>query len=378
MYNIISPHNLKIKRFVVLLFFVITFFPIYTYAQQLPRSVLETISGLDTEKQAKILDQLSNIPTEADILKQAIEKDLTIKTDPIYPSANEEITATIISDITDINRADIFWYVNNKLEASGKGLYEFKFKTKNIGDVVFINVTLNTFEGFRVYKKIAINPLEIDIVWETDSYTPPFYKGKALTPPKTNMKFVVMPNFITPSGSVIPAEKLIYTWREGTTILKRNSGYGKNILRTESPEFFWEKDISVEVSSFDSSLRAYKKINLGVILPEIVLYEDRPIRGTWYEEAVNDEFNISNKELTIKAEPYFFAEVDKKNGNLIYDWSLNGTAVTGDSGGKITFRQEGGEGDAQIGINIKNIAKKFQKAVGAFVLNFRNAGLFNF
>lgn len=374
-----SSYYLNKKKF---LFFVYILFisflsPAYIYAQQLSPEIIKTISGLSTEKQTEILKQLSDFSTQAESTKKAIQEDLAIKINPIYPTSNEKVTATIISNITDINRADIFWYVDDKLKASGNGLFEFEFETKNIGEVITIDVVLKTYEGFRVDKRLTINPAEIDILWEAETYTPPFYKGKALLTPKAKLKLVVMPNFTTPTGRALPANKLIYTWGEGVEILRRDSGYGKNVLYTEAPIMFWEKNISVNVSSFDNSLRGYKKINLNVTLPEVVLYEDKPIEGVWYGEAIGRDFEILKQELVIKAEPFFFDESDRKNGDLIYDWKMEGKPVVGEND-KITFKQQGGEGSTRIDLNLKNIAKRFQYAAKSFVLDFKSAGLFNF
>jgi hypothetical protein len=369
----------KIRFFFLLftsIFSIVFFSPVFIHAQQLPQSVLDTISTLDEKTQQQINKKLSEIPTKEDIITQALSKDLEVKTDPIYPSPNEKVTATVVSNVADLNRADIFWYVNDKLEAKGKGMDEFEFSTKSAGDATIVDIVIKTKEGLRVDKKITINPIEMDIIWEAESYTPPFYKGKALLSPKTTQKIIAMPNFVTPSGKTIPANELIYKWREDGKVLKKKSGYGKYVYYTEAPYLFWDKKISVEVSSFGNSLKAYAEIKPKVITPGVVFYKDLPVEGVWYGDAVGQDFNLSDQEVTVKAEPYFFAKDDINAGDLKFNWSLNGKRVTGNND-KLTLRQEGGEGSARISVDIKNMAKTFQSARDSFLLNFRDSSLFN-
>jgi len=353
------------------------FFPAYASAQQLSSYAEEILSGLDEEARASIEKTLSEMPTESEIIKQAVVGNMKINTSPIYPNANEKVTATVVSHLTDLNRANIFWYVNDKLKESGTGKSKFEFTTKNAGETTIIDVVIKTIEGYRVDKRMRVTPSELDIVWEAESYTPPFYKGKALLSPKSTFKLIAMPNFITASGRVIAPGSLVYVWRKKGLIMQEKSGYGKYIYYDEAPIPFWEEEISVEVSSLDESLKAYKKITPRLTEPKIIFYKDNPIEGITYESAIDGDFDMSEQELAIKAEPYFFAKGDKEVGNLKYEWSLNNAPVSGEDG-RITFRQEAGEGRARISLVIKNTVETMQKARKTFVLNFKKSGLFNF
>lgn len=342
-----------------------------------PESTLEALDGLSEEKQMDILRKLLEIPTNINILNKATVKDVKIKTLPLYPEANQKVTATIVSNLLDISRTNIFWYIDNKLVSSGFGVNKIEFSTKDAGKSTVIDVVLKTRDGSRIDKRLIITPAELDIIWEAESYTPPFYKGKALLSPKTTQKIIAIPNFVTNSGRKIPANELIYTWREDGRIIKDKSGYGKNVIYLEAPEMFWEKKISVEVSSFGKSINAYKSITPKVTPPTVILYEDNPIQGIWYSRAIKKTLDLTGKELVLKAEPYFFSNNDIAVNNLRYDWSLNKNPVIGEKN-KLILRQEGPEGSALIGINVKNTNKLSQSAKESFLLNFRNLGAFNF
>jgi len=372
-----SQKNKVVISLTAVFFVLLVFFPVYASAQQLSSYAEEILSGLDEETRASIEQTISEIPTGGAIIKEAILGDMKINMSPIYPNVNEKVTVTVVSHLTDLNRANIFWYVNDELKESGTGKSKFNFTTGNAGEVTVIDVVIKTIEGYRVDKKIKITPSELDIIWEAENYTPPFYKGKALLSPKSPLKLIAIPNFITSSGRSVASNNLVYVWRKKGLIIQEKSGYGKNIFYDEAPIPFWEEEISVEVSSLDESLKAYKKITPKLTNPKIIFYEDALIQGVIYESAIDGDFDLSKQELTVKAEPYFFAKRDKEAGNLKYEWSLNSAPVQGE-GGRITFRQEAGEGRARINLAVKNIAETLQKSRKTFVLNFKKAGLFNF
>lgn len=374
---------------------LVFFFPFSLSAQQSFEQILSglnprtraqiesNMSGLNEEMRAQVEQQViasfssGLVQSPADIAQEAIKKGSTFQTKPIYPGPYEEVTVTLVNFLADLGRADISWYLNGKLVTSGKGETEFTFTTGDAGAASAISVIAKTAEGVRIDQKMTVTPAEITIVWEAESYTPPFYKGKALLSPYTAYRLVAIPRFIV-AGKTIPPSELVYTWRKNNEVVQKSSGYGKYTYRGEAPMLLWEDAVSVEVSSIGKSLNAYKKIAVAPALGTVLLYEDNPLEGVRYENAIGSEFNLADKELVVKAEPYFFARDDKESGSVMYDWKLNGANISGEND-KITFRQEAtGEGSAKVSIAIRNAVKTYQSAAAAFTLNFKSAGAFNF
>jgi len=111
---------------------------------------------------------------------------------------------------------------------------------------------------------------------------------------------------------------------------------------------------------------------------EIVFYKDSPIVGTEYANAIGKELDLSESELAIKAEPYFFSKADVLGSGISYKWSLNNKGVENNAK-KITFRREEGvAGVSKVGLSVVNLLRTFQNAAKSFVLNFENANLFDF
>ncbi len=298
-----------------------------------------------------------------------------ISTDPKYPEPNQSIKISLISYLFDLNRAKIYWYVNGSLYKSGIGVQEINIMSGDSGEGTSINVVANTIEGNKIEKHTTIMPIEMTLLWEADTYTPPFYKGKALLSPESIIKIIALPNIKLKNQKVLNPNNLVYMWigegRSDSFSDVNNSGYGKNILYTQAPLPTRDNTIEVDVSSLDNSIKSSKSIKIESVDPNILFYEDDPIKGVLYGRAMVDNFNLKKQEIQLRAEPYFFSTQDKNVGNLTYEWYVNDKKVN-KSGQEITFRQENKKnvGFSNISIDIRNTYRKFQQAVNSFVLNF--------
>ncbi len=359
-----------IIKYISIMFLFVFFIPIQIYAQESPQNTSTTINKEVAQRMEKLYNSSNNTPTDREILLANIVQSMEITTSPINPKPHDKVSATITNYSTDLDRADISWYENGVLKERGMGKTNFTFTIGGFGISTTIEAVVNTVEGFTVKKKKMITPEEIDIMWEADTYTPPFYKGKALLSVKSKIKLIAMPNFYS-DGKKISSKNLIYIWRKNSTMVQKNSGYGKNIFYDESPVLYDERKMSVEVSSFDKSITAYKAINLVSGIPEILFYKNDPLEGVLYRKAIQGRYELSGEELSLRAEPYFFSKEDKDIGNLVYKWYINDNKIN-NLGQNAIFRQESKKitGFSRIKIQINNLYRKYQKASNSFILSF--------
>ena len=100
-----------------------------------------------------------------------------------------------------------------------------------------------------------------------------------------------------------------------------------------------------------------------------MLYNRDPLRGELLDRALQGQVRLAAKEVTLQAEPYFFANSSKKNGSLVWEWTLNGGEVVGPESaqGILTLRQTGtGAGSAAVSVALQNNdSDKFIQAAGA-------------
>ena len=102
----------------------------------------------------------------------------------------------------------------------------------------------------------------------------------------------------------------------------------------------------------------------------LLVYSQDPLQGEILDQALSGTFNLGTQEVTLKAEPYYFANESVGNGSLSYDWTLNSQETTGPdtARGLLTLRQtSSGAGSAQIGVTLQNTDndKLVQSAGGA-------------
>jgi len=358
--------------FIATVFIAFFFIPSFAFSQSQPDPAYKYFQLMFPDADPSTLDALNAVRERAKdiVVSESISLGLT----PPSPGPMEDVLVKTTGSGTDLMRADFSWYVDGKLKDSGIGKISFSFKTGSVGRVATVRVVIKTIEGLRVEKSIAINPADLELVWETDGYVPPFYKGKALPTPQSRIKIVAVPNFISTAGKSIDQNTLIYSWKDedANAGLPDNSGYGKKMLSLQMPILIHDRTISVGVSSLGNSIRAKKEIMVSPESVRVLFYESNPVEGVRYENTLGATYNLDGEEFSIKAEPYFFSTKDRNSGKLSYGWLLGNKKVVPDSSEIITFKQEGGGTGAEtVLLAVRNIANLFQQSSASFVLNFK-------
>lgn len=297
---------------------------------------------------------------------------LSLALDPQFPRANQEVNAKIENYVIDLNRVEVSWYIDGILKKEGFGEKEFIFTTGEVGSSSVITVKAKTATG-EISKTFTIKPADVDIVWEAKSLTPPFYKGKALNSHETPVKIVAIPNFII-GGKKIKPESLIYTWRIGSRVLGNDSGYGKNVLNITGPKMLREDFVVLRVESLDKTLVAQKTLRIKTYYPKIIFYENNPLTGIFYKNAITNTFNMNKDELSVVSFPYFFSLNSKNSPKLKYRWTMNGNKISSaNSGDSVTLRKDGGvKGVSRISLEAQNTENKMglQFAKDSFIIKF--------
>lgn len=290
---------------------------------------------------------------------------------PASPGANENVSLKIESFSFDLNSSEIIWAVNGVIKDKGFGKKVFSFKTGSIGSVSLIKAVIKTKEGETVEKTLVVRPAGVDIIWEADSYTPPFYKGKALYGYQNLVTVIALPNIINSNGVKINPENLIYKWTKDGKVLGGVSGYGKSKFSFSKSILSRPDEIEVEVTSSDKKIKASGNITIEPIEPKVVIYENNPLYGIIYEKAISGEFKLNGNEITLITTPYFFGKNDVGQ-KIIHDWKMNGRSINNKQDEiQATFRNsENVRGSTKISVDLQNEGKELQSARTDFLLNF--------
>ncbi len=336
------------------------------------RKTLET-PNLDIQRR-QVDDAIKNLPPEflpttESIRANAISEYLDLKTNPSNPGPKEMVQVTIESYLSDLNKATISWSVNGKLVKRGIGEKSFSFQNGDSGKTTRINVLILTNDGSSLDRELLFSPIGVTILWEADTYTPPFYKGKALMSPQARVRAIVIPD-IANTRNALSAGNLVYVWKKDGYAVSEASGYGKNSFSFSGPKPYGETKVKVQVSSLDNAVNSEMRIALPLTDSFILFYEDHPLLGTLYGRNLSTGLPLRKKEFSVKAAPFFFSNEVDEAPTLVYNWSLNGKKVT-NQGRIITLRNETGEKvGSSLTLAMYGIKQTFQSASRSLTINF--------
>jgi hypothetical protein len=269
----------------------------------------------------------------------------------------------------DLNSAEIFWYKDGKLELSGKGELRYSFSTGAIGKETNIEIRVVLQGGQSFSRQIKINPASVDLVWEANSYTPPFYKGKALHSRQGLLKIVAMPNFVR-NGTTINPKTLIYEWSNGLTAYQSQSGYGKNILLINGSMLGQDDRIELLVRDPATNMVTNGFLTISPVDPELVFYEKNPFYGYIFEKSLGNNTSMKEEELEVWTAPYNLSNENPKS--LVYEWRLNGSVAPElyNSRSAVFRRPEEVSGNSNISLKIENLNRILQYVENTLMIKF--------
>lgn len=278
-----------------------------------------------------------------------------VNVDPENPAPGQNVTVSVESYNTDLNSASIVWIVDGKNYKQGSGIKSINISAPQIGKKTNIVIAIMTVEGREVKKSLNIKSGSVDIIWETDGYAPPFYKGKNSFAYQNTIKVTAIPHLSENGTSEIDPSTLIYNWKNNDKAIQDQSGYGKQTIsiKDDLPKTL---NIEVNVETKNGSQKGISSISLTPDNPSILFYEDNPYYGTLYNNALIDRFDMNNQEVNILAAPYGFNNVYNQENPLNYLWSINDLENPDLSKNQtVTLRtKEGQVGSSRISLNIRN------------------------
>jgi len=290
---------------------------------------------------------------------QVQENEINYDTTPLNPQPYSNVTISLTSYSTDLNKATITWQQGTESIISEIGKINYSFQTKGPNDPITINIRIRPIgEMTTISKQITIIPNEIELIWESvDSYTPPFYRGKALASDGSLIKVVALPNTNTIK---IGKGSVTYTWTNAGAADLNVSGYNKNSYTFRKSLFDDRSIVSVSASSIEGNYHAENIVEIPAYKPKIVFYQKSLTKGYLYENALKNESLILDDEISMVAEPYFLA-VKGNEADLIYNWKINGESIqTPSKKNELTLRPTSRGGYATIELLIENVTKLFQ------------------
>jgi hypothetical protein len=304
-------------------------------------------------------------------LVPGLEEQINLNVSPENPGPNQEVSISLEAFGTDLNRADISWLINGAVQKNGVGATQFSFVTGKSGSVSDVVIYILPVNGTKITKEILITPASVDIVWESPSYVPPFYKSKRLYPPEGSLTFVALPNLVQ-NGTPIDPKTLVYKWTINQQVVADRSGYGKNTISVTGDVLNQGWNINVEVSSVKDNVVGDGSVSVSSIQPQLLLYEHSPTYGFLFNQELPNQYQLKNSEVTVAALPYYFSILSPNDPVMKYNWSMNNQATTLLANqNSVTFRKPDNiDGQSLVLVNAANQVNFLQSAAANMMISF--------
>ncbi|MDE2188528.1 MAG: hypothetical protein KGJ35_02250 [Patescibacteria group bacterium] len=249
---------------------------------------------------------------------------INVTLNPTNPTPNSNVEVTVQDYLIDTLSANITWIVNGKKVISGIGKNDVNLTAPPLGKVENVSVIISTPDGQTTQKDFVIKSGSVDMITESQGYAPPLYLGKPYFAFQDSVKIVAIPHLANASGKELDPSTLVYRWKQDSTVLQDQNGYGKQSVTITGNVIPRITHIYVTVSTRDGSETADGEVALTPASPSVAFYKDDPLYGVLYNSALGAATTFLDQEITILASPFSFTIPSLTKNDLQYSWNING------------------------------------------------------
>ena len=309
---------------------------------------------------------LSNI-AHAQITPTIIPETLSIVATPGAPGPNAAVHLEAQSYSINLPAATITWYVNGKSVLSDVGQTSFDTQTGALGTETKISVAASAGNSSGS-ASTTFRPTALVVLWESDSYAPPFYRGRTLPSMGTNLRLEAIAHFVRANKTAVDTKDIIYTWLRNGLVISEISGRGRSSVTISSPQLFATDIIAVDAQSADGLFSNEAIVKIPSVEPILTLYKDHPLFGITFEQALGNSVSIQDSEMTFAAVPYFAQAASARDPRLVYAWKVNGKNIPTDKkeSNRITLSGTKTGSVGEIALSLTHSTNIFEAAADAW------------
>lgn len=285
---------------------------------------------------------------------------------PPFPGPNSNVTLIADTYVVDFEISEVYWYINEQLIDTGVGLRQFSFSTSDLGEPTVIDIVVVTPQGYRLTERKVINPIDVPLIWEADTYTPPFYRGKALPSAKSEVKIVALPQVAESDISFVT------TWKEKGFIRKDASGLNRLSFVTQASLDLIPVNINIQMESLNKSYTFAGSLQVTARPTELHLYPATVLGTVLYDRAAQTPVLFEdNPSISLVAEPFFVSQEDHIRGDIQFEWDAGLESTQATTRKSITFlRPTEGKGSTLIELTASNKNNFHQRMTEILSLNY--------
>jgi hypothetical protein len=297
---------------------------------------------------------------------------ISIALSPQYPAPLQSVHLTVNAAGIDLAGSTIVWRAGGNVIAQGIGKNSADIIAGPLGSETSIGVAVIASDGSQYGAQATIAPTQLDLLGGSDSYTPPFYLGRALPSAGTNLILQALPHFKRSNGALIADSDITYTWKQDGQVLGSISGRGRSAAVIPIVHLYGGNTITVDAQSSDGTRSGETTVNVPLSNPVLDLYEDHPLYGVLYSAALRPSTHIPESEMAFAAIPYFAEARAINDPQLAYDWSVNDTRISPSAGSpqEITINADNSSGQAALSLEVTHATNYYFDATGLWNISF--------
>lgn len=292
---------------------------------------------------------------------QNITPDLTINSIPANPAPGEAVRLSVQSYSLALDQSIVSWSYNGVLVATGVGRTSITVAAPQGGATGTITATASLVGYDPVIASLLLRPASVDILWEAvDSYTPPFFKGKALPITNSIIRVTAIPAHTSP-------KTVSYTWKHNTTNLTNASGVGKSSIIFKNNELDTEDVITSTLTSTGYS--AENTITITPRTPTLVGYE----RNNGFIDYSNGSLtglSTTQGGIVLHLEPFYFSVPTTIKSGLKFTIDSADSPVPSDIPNEVRLSRPENGGDSVLNITISPVVYALQNLKRVFTVSF--------
>ncbi|MEK7136325.1 MAG: hypothetical protein AAB821_01915 [Patescibacteria group bacterium] len=270
-----------------------------------------------------------NVSFTTPVVAAEVGNKILFSINPTSPGPQENTSVSIRSFAADIKKSLVIWYLDGVEYERGYNRSVIDFVTGKLGETTQLTAEIRKTGQKTLKETITILPVEINLLWRSDSYRPAFYRSQPPVSTGSKVEMTVVVNFKNEDGITIDPQSLVYNWEQNYQTISSRSGIGKsNFVFTKNQG---DDNIKVIIETKNGKAIGEKSIVISSEKPIVSLYEVKPIMGVNWTHAINNKEVLGGEKLSIKAEPYgLFSKNYIETGT--FNWTINNNKTGGQDG----------------------------------------------
>lgn len=271
---------------------------------------------------------------------------------PTKPNLGDTVNIEAQMYGTEIKDSEFIWSMNGKIIKQGAGANRVDF---TLDEKTKIDITIKTGKNITIKNSFDFDPKKVVLIWESKTYTPPFYKGKSFYSEESSL---VLNAINLDQENPLTNINNNYVWKIDSTVKGSQSGVGYNtffypgdILGLEPLFSVTMSSIKLKDNSKNNTFNNESLLRVQSLPTEIISFEKSPLLGVMFNKTVQSTYNFNKNETTIVSYPMNYSLSSSLAGT--YEWYINDNKINTNLN-QISFKRKNDGDKSRLTLKVIN------------------------